>query len=176
MGHPLFFFRWKNDTPGLKETTGWQWTQNQAAVLESAAMIQGRQKSSKAVHSSSPFGDLVPKSWRFVLSFQWFPFKAGYQTLGFLRGVRFLGGGWLAIQKKHTPFFFLPLKNHHPRIFRWRRFKMTLIFTQISTQILEKKGTVPLLAAIMLYIYIYYSIPRLPNTCSGWEGVWMSWV
>ena len=32
---------------------------------------------------------------------------------------------------------------------------MTFIFSRISTQILEKKGTVPLLAAIMLDIYIY---------------------
>lgn len=87
----------------------------QASVLESAAMIQGRQKSSKAVHSSSPFGDSVPNHGG--SSFHWFPFKAGYQTLGFLRGGTFLGGWLTSHSKRNTPFFFLPLRNTSPGFF-----------------------------------------------------------
>ena len=54
--------------PDSKKRRGDSDWNKQAAVLESAAMIQGRQKSSKAVHSSSPFGDSVPNHGGFVLS------------------------------------------------------------------------------------------------------------
>ena len=114
--------------PDSKKRRGDSDWNKQAAVLESAAMIQGRQKSSKAVHSSSPFGDSVPNHADLVLPL----FSEG--------GTFFWGCGWLAIHKKKHTVFFLPLKNTTRGFFAEEELRCTFIFTQMSTQILEKKG------------------------------------
>lgn len=124
-------------------------------------MIQGRQKSSKAVHSSSPFGDSVPNHGGFVLPLV--SLKGRLSNPWFSEGGTFFGGVVdQPFKKKHTVFVFSAFEKPPPADFSLKKIEDDLLFLR-RFPLLEKRYCTSSGSHHVRYIYIYMYI-QYPQT------------